>query len=341
MNGVSLDEIQSHERTRIDYACLRGLVAIELKSLEGAPSERTNNFVDSLRDRPDFPTFFGSVPLEAAIKNMDNSEQLRRTAIDRVGRTIVTHMKKANDQLRQHALDFPRRTRLSLLVLVNEDHPEYDPQTVAWVAQREMSREVDGSPRYANIDAVLYLTERHGQSVAGKTAFPICAIHGPTIQRQPWKVEVLTHIFRKWASFHDRSLFMVGDKEPAFQTIEHIPDQMARHEMWRLEYRRKPYLKHLSDEQLREEFDEVMLVVSLWGIKGSPVDVSMDHAITAMERFTHIQIEMHARAIPMERFEFVSNRELAAAIRLKLPQIAIDWLNTMHNDRNAGTSELR
>lgn len=243
-------------------------------------------------------------------------------------------MKKANDQLRHHAVDFPRRTRLSLLVLVNENHPEYDPQSVAWVAQREMAREVNGEMRYANIDAVLYLTERHGKPVEGKTAFPICAIHGPLIELQPWKEHVLTHIVGRWASFHDRPLIMVGDEEPAFQTIEHVPDQMSRHEMWRLQYRREPFLKQLSDDQLRNEFDEVILVTSLWGLKGSPIKLSMEDSMTAMERFTHIQIEMHERAIPMERFDFVFERELAAAARLKLPQVGINWLHQLNDKRN-------
>jgi len=242
-------------------------------------------------------------------------------------------MKKANEQLAQNAIDFPRRNSLKLLVIVNEDHPEYDPETVAWVTQREMSREVAGIFRYASIDAVLYLTERHGQAIDGKTAFPICAIHGPTIEQQPWKEDVLAHIVGKWASFHNRPLHMVEEGDQRFQTIEHIPDQMPQHEMWRLQYRRRPYLNHLSDDELRDEFDEVILVNSLWGLKGSPIKLDMEASMVALERFTHIQIEMHERALPMERFAYEFERELAAASRLKLPKVAFDWLHNLNNER--------
>lgn len=336
LRGVSLDEIHSHQKTRIDYACLNWLVAIELKALETDPSERTHNFVDSLRSRDDFPTFFGSVPLEAAFKNMKEPEKLRRAAMDRLGRAIITHMKKANDQLGQHMIDYPRRTCLKVLVLINEDHPEYDPQSVAWIAQHEMARENDAGYRYANIDAVIYLTERHGQTIDGRVAMPIAAIHGPMIEEQAWKEDLLQHIARRWSTWQGRPFYAIDEgDETSFDTIEHVPDEMPRHELWRLQYRRQPYLRHLNDDELRNEFDEVMLVTTLWGIKGSPIKLNMESSTTAMERFTHIQIEMHERALPMERFGYEFHRELAAARRLKLPQAAIDWLHTLEADRGA------
>ncbi len=80
---------------------------------------------------------------------------------------------------------------------------------------------------------------------------------------------------------------------------------------------------------------DVMLVTSLWGLKGSPIKLSVDDSMTAMERFAHIQIEMHERAIPMERFDFVFEREMAAGARLKLPQVAIDWLHRLNEMKNA------
>ena len=111
--------------------------------------------------------FFGSVPMEAAFKNMDDADALRRTALDRLGRTIVTHLKKANDQLARHSADYSRQNRANVMVLINEDHPEYDPQTVGWLVQREFAREDERGVRYPSIDAVLYLTERHGQVADG------------------------------------------------------------------------------------------------------------------------------------------------------------------------------
>lgn len=333
LGGVSLDDIQSAERRRIDYACLRGLVAVEVKTLEGNPAERTNNFVDSLRDRPDFPIFFGSVPMEAAFENMEDPDALRRTAVDRLGRTIVTHLKKANDQLNRHALDFPRPNRASIVVLINEDHPEYDPQTVGWLVQREFAREDDRGARYPSIDAVLYFTERHGQVRDGLIAFPTAAIHGPNIDFDNWKAGLLDHVVHRWAAWNGRPLKAIDDDEAAaFEAFDHVPEAAPRHERWRLDYRRKPYLRPFTDDALRDRFDEVMLVTTLWGTKGSPIKLDMAAAMVAMEQFTHIQVEMHDRALPMTAFAHKIERQLAAAVRLNLPQAAIDWLQELDKD---------
>lgn len=333
LGGVSLDEIQSAEQRRIDYACLRGLLAVEVKTLEGDPAERTNNFVDSLRNRPDFPIFFGSVPMEAAFKNMDDADTLRRAALDRLGRTIVTHMKKANDQLARHAIDFHRQNRANVVVLINEDHPEYDPQTVGWLVQREFAREDARGARYPEIDAVLYLTERHGQVTDGLLAFPTAAIHGPNIEADDWKGQLLDYVVRRWADWNGRPLKALHDDDVAtFEAFEHVPESAPRHERWRLDYRRNPYLKPLSTDALRDRFDEVMLVTTLWGIKGSPVKLDMAAAMVAMEQFTHIQVEIHDRALPMTAFDHEFDRQLAAAERLELPQTAVDWLHTLEAD---------
>jgi hypothetical protein len=239
LRGVSLDEIHSAEQTRIDFSCLSGLLAIEMKSLEGYPGERTNNFVDKLRGRPDFPTFFGAVSLDAVFKNMEGTEQLRRAAIDRLGRAIVTHLKKANEQLRRHGLDYPRRNRLNVVVIVNEDHPEYDPESVGWVVMREFNKEDERGCRYSNIDAVLYLTERHGKPVDELLAFPIAAIHNRSVEEQPWKEALLEYVISAWARWNGRPLFPAQTQEsPEFEAFEHIPDSMPQHEAWRLAYRR-------------------------------------------------------------------------------------------------------
>lgn len=336
LRGESLDKIQSPELTRIDYSCLRGLLAVEVKSLEGDPSERTNNFVDSLRDRPDFPTFYGSVAINAALKNMEGSERLERLALERVGRTIVTHLKKANEQLRRHGLDFPRQNRVNLVVLVNEDHPEYDPQTVGWIVSRELMRKNAMGLRYSSVDAVLYVTERHANVHEGTLLFPVTVIEAGSIpDLHPWKSDVLQHVMRAWASWNGVAL---ANSEAdaviqSFEAMEHVPDEMPLHQKWRLDYARHPYLRSLSDNQLRDSFDETMVITILWGLKGSPIEVSPPERMSGMERFAHIQEEMHYRALPMEAFAFDPEREVAAAKRMGLPENVISWLHALHNDR--------
>lgn len=53
LHGHSLDDPDNSEQLRPDYACLRGLVAIELKTLEDDDEERVENLVEQLHRRPD------------------------------------------------------------------------------------------------------------------------------------------------------------------------------------------------------------------------------------------------------------------------------------------------
>lgn len=55
LRGVALDDLQDAQARKADCACLNGLLAIELKSLDEDASERMDNLTDELRDRPDWP----------------------------------------------------------------------------------------------------------------------------------------------------------------------------------------------------------------------------------------------------------------------------------------------
>lgn len=335
LGGVSLDDVQSPERERIDFACLRGLLAVEVKTLEGTPVERMNNFTNLLRDRPDFPVFYGSVPLEAVLQNLDDSDRLRTNALDRLGRTIVSHLKKANAQLGRHAADYPRPNCASIVVLINEDHSEYDPKAVGSIVQRELARSDDRGPRHRSIDGVLYFSERHGSVVDGLVAFPIVAIHGPNIGVQSWKADLLDHLMQRWAEWNGSALSMMHhDELGSFEAFDHVPEKMPRHERWRLDYRRRPYLKPLSTDALRDRFDEVMSVITLWGIRESPIELDMNAAKIAMEQFAHVRVEMHDRALPADVFELSPLRLAAAAMRLGFSEKVIGWLQAL--EKNPG-----
>lgn len=109
LGGISLDSTEHAEARKADYKCLRGLLAIELKSLEEHASERVGNLTEKLQERPDWPEFYGSWPLQSILTNMTEPDDVKRQLIDRVGRAIKSHMRKANKQLAAHAAAFPRQ----------------------------------------------------------------------------------------------------------------------------------------------------------------------------------------------------------------------------------------
>ncbi|WP_145953437.1 hypothetical protein [Oceaniglobus indicus] len=88
LRGVCLDDPENSEQRRVDYSCLSGLLAIEIKSLEDDASERMNNLTDELRKRDDWPVFLGSAPMQSFVRHLEDSEQVERKVLDRMGRAV-------------------------------------------------------------------------------------------------------------------------------------------------------------------------------------------------------------------------------------------------------------
>jgi hypothetical protein len=328
LGGVPLDDVQHAEVRKADFKCLNGLLAIELKSLEEDASHRMNNLTDELRQRPDWPIFLGSAPMQSVLERMREPDEIKRSLIDRLGRAIKNHMRKANKQLGAHEAAFPRKNMVKLMVLANEDHEIYDPEMVAYIVQHLLLRRENNVPFYPNIDAVIYVTERHAGVVDHQVAFPILCIEGASIETAPWKYNVIDLFVRCWATWNGVSLYDSAWINQKFTTVDHIPDQMRRHEMWELAYRRNPYMRKLTTEQLRARFDELICVSSLAFMKHSPLKPDRAAIMRSMQSMSHIMLEMGWRAIPVTEFQYGPERLAAAARRMQLPQEVIAWFES-------------
>ncbi|WP_156851859.1 hypothetical protein [Novosphingopyxis baekryungensis] len=335
LRGQSLDDPDSSEQLRPDYACFRGLVAIELKTLEDDGEERVENLVEQLRKRPDWPIFLGSAPMDSFIKNTDDPDGIGKQVLERIGRGITRPLQKANRQLEAHEKDHPRKSLVKILILVNEDHEAYDPHTVSYILWHAVRRrDKDGSPRFAHVDAIIYFTERHATIVENLLTFPLTVVEGSGIQYAPWKSEVVEFIQHAWIRHCDYPDLSFDEPQASdFTTIDHIPEHAPRHERWRTDYRRNPYLQPLTNDQLRDRFDEIMLVNTLSFLKNPPVTISKDQTTLGIEQFTHLMLEMANRAIPMTAFSYDPRRDIAAARRLGLPESVETWILKMDAEK--------
>ena len=336
LGARSLDDARSSQQLRPDYVCLRDILVIEVKTLEGDGTERVENLNDQLREREDYPAFYGMVPVESLLKNLSDPEAVRRKLSDRIGRAIVSHLSKADKQLAAHAERFPRKNLVRLVVLVNEDHELYEPNLVGFIVHRALAKLNDGGePAYGNIDAVVYMTERHVTQIDGKVAFPLLAIHGRGIDIDPWKEGFVRRFTDGWATWNGNPLYDKGHRPDDFEAVDHIPEQMRRQDLWNLEYRRNPYMKGTTDERLREHFDESIVMSMLSMMTNSPIKPIQQQITDNMRWFSHLQLEINARGIPVTQFAYSLDRTLAAARRLKMPQKVLDWFAELDRQRGA------
>lgn len=325
LGGKSLDSKEASEQLRPDYICLGGRLAVEIKTLEEDGTARLDNFADGLRLRKDWPEMMGYAPLHSVLKNMEDSEVLHKQAMERIGRALVAHVRKANKQLRSYAESVGRKNLVKLLILINEDHEVYEPRIAAYTLQKALARQENGTAVYADIDSVLYLTERHALIKNKMLTLPIMCVEG--MQMAPWKRDVVDLVVNRWNSWNGKTAIVSDASVEDFTTIEHVPRQMRRQEKWELDYRRKPYMSHYSDEQLRDVFDEVCLSNLITILKDSPIKPSKERMALDLERQSHLMVEMGKRGIPITKFKFEPTRVMAAANRMRLATDIINWLS--------------
>lgn len=238
--GISLDDPASANDMRPDYLCLGGRLVIELKTLAEDGSDRMDNLVDELRQRDDWPMFLGSAPMQAFIDNTCDPEGVGRRVLERLGRGVLNHLKKANRQLEAHTRTSTAKNLVRMMLLVNEDHESCDPHTVAYVLWHALRRVRDGEPLYGDVDLVVYMTERHAQVVDGLLTFPTIIVEGSSCWEHGWKPGFGALFVERWARWNGHPLKGFAGDPAEFSTIEHVPDQAPLHERWQLEYRRNP-----------------------------------------------------------------------------------------------------
>jgi hypothetical protein len=331
LSGLSLDHLQAPNQMRADFVCLRGLLAVEVKSLEEDASARLSNLTEDLEEREDWPLFYGAWPIDSVIANLKDPDPVKHRVAERIGRAVVNHLKKANDQLAAHAATFPRANLVRLVVLINEDHEVYDPAIAVYVIQRALSRVKDERPKYESIDAVMFLSERQAIRSGDDIAFPIIAVTGRPVDEARWKGQVLDFIASKWSAWTgarhiSNETESVESMINSFATIEHIPDQMHRQDKWHLEYRRNPYMRSWSYGQVRDHWDEIVIVGIFAFIKDAPVKPSKSEVTRFLERLTHLMEEVAHRGLPMTKFKAEPNRLIEAARRIEIPQAGLTWL---------------
>lgn len=328
LRGASMDDPENSETRRVDFACLGGLLAIEIKSLEDDATERMDNLTKELQERDDWPVFLGSAPIQAFIKHLEDSQKVERKVIERVGRAVKNHIHKANKQLEAHSASNPRKNTVRVVFLINEDHEVYDPKAVAFIVQKLLLREERGALLYPNIDAVIFMSERHATALNCQIAFPIVRIEAPPIEQAVWKRDVLDLMLRRWGAWNGRSVHHVDDDSTEFDTVEHIPEEMKRYEKWELDYRRNRYMRKFTKDELRDRLDEIMAVSTLKFGKDSP-EVPIDEAVTwSMSSMSHIMLEMGWRGTPITDFPLEPGRLALAAKRLGFSEKAATWLKT-------------
>jgi hypothetical protein len=283
-----------------DFACFRDLILIEMKHLQSEQNSRVNDAYKKTVLRDEEPRFYGQRNID--LDQMSNADEIRSAILNKLAKTIETHLNKANSQFGDYRGRNPRKNSLSVCLLLNSLIDEFSPDVVMHAVHRKMKL-VKDEVRFPHIDAILYISEKHFQCLPdGKIAFAVLTVIGMSAIEQSWKMDLIDLVARKWSEFRTGAVPVPGSAE-GFQSIDEIPRSMTRSEVWQLAYKRDPYLSAKTDNELKLHFHRSLAVNSLAFIKGGWPKPDQKTIIARIRRFSDTIDEINRRGIDMRQFD--------------------------------------
>lgn len=314
-NAESIDRLpwpegESGGKRKADFLLGQRSVIVELKSLTKDTSSKIESIVDRHRDREEFPIIFGRADLRKTLAHLPDGEAIYRSIYFALTRSVEDAVRSAEAQIAdtREVLELPDAA--SMLVILNEGVDILDPEMVGYRVAQLMRRERTGKSNAEPVDFVWLLFESHIiGSIAGMPTLPLMLIRGPGADRFPWFRAFSSDLLQRWAKTQGHPLFEVEGMDPQalrYQSLREAvslpPKELPRQEVWRKQYRLKPYLRPLSDEdlvahgcRLIQDFMPCALV------NGTGFDEQRDRPL--LERLAHFFEEAAFRALDMRRMK--------------------------------------
>lgn len=306
LNGRSLDENRNAEATAgrfPDFGCFRDIVLIEMKHLETDQHDRLNEVIDSRANPNEKPIFYATRDANLVVDKLSNADEINKTIGNKLYRTIENVLSSSNKQLSGYRTRNPRKNTVNICAILNSTLREFTPEVVVHAIHRKMKKTDSTEPRFPDIDAVIYFSEKHSVRLPdGRIAFAIVIFEGLGAINHPWKMMFVDRIVEAWSTLRTGDVSAEGVDPREFDVVHDIPDKMSRSDMWYLEYQRNPYLRDVSDEHLKLLFHRNMAISSINLVKGDWPKISQDALAENTRRFAHIIEETNRRGIDLRSF---------------------------------------
>lgn len=324
LGGRVLDDNQAEESAQgqfPDFTCFRDLMLIEMKHLETNQHDRINKVFEAKIDPAESPIFYGSRDSRFITDAVSNGAAINAAIASKLGRTIETILSKANRQFASYRSRHPRKNSVSLCVILNSMIHEYSPDVVVHAIHGKMETGQLGTPRFPEVDAVLYISEKHFQILPDeRAAHPLAIYEGVGAVNQPWKMQFVNRVVDAWSRMRTGNSVMERRNLHNFQPIHDIPKVMKRSEVWQLEYQRVPYMSTFTVERLRVLFQRTIAINSLAFLKGSWPKPSKIEITEGLRAFQHIVEETNRRGLDLRLLDRrLLSAEEQAQVYLGLP----------------------
>jgi hypothetical protein len=291
-----------------DYMFLERQIVCEIKTLNKDTKEKIEKIIEDLKDREDYPIFYGEWGVDKIIKNLSNKEEIQRKMAESATSPIEDMIKDANRQIRDTKRLFGLPYAKGIVIIINESVDILDADLSKWRINRCLTKKTkSGTSRFESIDAVWFLDEAHQLLVRPGLNGPISLqIHRPSEDK--FVSNYIDYLMTQWAAYVGIPIEFIQEENLRKEQIrgrdlDEVSQKMTRQKFWEKTYNSRPYLRNLPETQLCEYGRKLFEKMTPHFLKNGP-RLTKKEMGQYMERFTHLLQEVKHRGLDMRKFEF-------------------------------------
>lgn len=307
-----VDELQlTQEQKRAEkpdfFFCERQFVG-EMKSIKKDMEPKVQAILDKHIDRPEYPMFFEQWDVSKTLKHLPDGESINQEMFYAITSALENYVKKSNRQIREAKEIFEISGSEGILIILNDLVEVLSPDLIVYRIHQLLNKKYpSGDTRYPHISVVWIVSELHIlKSEIGQELLPSIVFvndYSPSYQEAN---DYVSWLQRKWALFNNIP-FIEGNfdmKGSRFSKRRELnsPEMIPRSEMWKKQYIKTPYLRHLSEEQLLIHGQQIWSETFPAFIEGSHEKPSQERVFELMELGTHFTEEINHRGIDFREF---------------------------------------
>ena len=309
IDGLQLTPEQEKAK-KADFFFNYRKVICELKSLKKDMKDKVNNILLPHQDRPEWPVFYGEWELSKLLSHLPDGKQIHRKIFDAVTSAIEGLIKDANRQIKTTKITFNVPDAGGLLIILNDMVEILSPDVIAYkIGELLKKRTPEGMIRFPEIIIIWIINQTHFTQLTPILKGIPSIIFVNNYVKDSAGIEVFVNSLQaKWATYNGLPKIEMNKlslKDFKFQKISGNGSEkrriVKRSDMWRLKYKKHPYLRSLTKEELLDFGQKVLKELTPQFLKGTPKK-PLDQISKVLEQWTHFLEEINIRGIDMREF---------------------------------------
>jgi len=296
---------------RADYFLDQRNVVIELKSLETDPSEKIETVLQTRREQPDFPVFFGNAELGKVLEKLPDGDALHKKIAERITRSVEDAFRSAKHQIAETKRAFGLPASSGLLVILNHNIDIFSPQILGCKCRQLIDSPSADPGQLPAINFVWIIQATHYAGIdAGNKVVPSIHIESAKYPLSDTTRRRIRLLAAQRAQFDGVPFVGTQDSQKISAATSFEREKagtavpLKQTELWKTQYRANPYMRGLSDDAFLIHTSRVFgQLVPFFATEEG--DMSPKRSVTSesqvvqdyMSAWTHCLMEMNERMI--------------------------------------------